>query len=359
MQGSVLHQQGGHGTAAAIQLGFENHAGCRTVRRGFEFLQVRHQADHFHQQVQIRFLLGGDVDEDRGSAPVFRHQAAIGQLLLDPVRQGVGFVDLVYRDDDGHFRGVRVVDGFERLRHDAVVGGHHQHDNVRGLGSARSHAGKRLVARGIEEYDLAAVRRRLLVQDGHLVRANVLRDATGFASSHVGQADGIEQRGLAVIHVAHDGDHRRTRHTFRGDAFLARGSFGNFFGGLLFEGDDIGVGAEEARHLAGQFGIERLVDGGEHTAGQQARDQVLGAEPEQFRQIFDADAFRNGDAARDRLRLVRERQPRRRRVALHRAFLHTARHIALSRPARRCAWPAARSGGRPTGRGSRPYSQRT
>ena len=45
-------------------------------------------------------------------------------------------------------------------------------------------------------------------------------------------------------------------------------------------------------------------------------------------------AFRDRDAARDRLRLVRERQPRRRRVALHRAFLHATRNIALSGPAR-------------------------
>ena len=32
-QSSVLHQQRRHGSAAAIQLGFENHAGCRTIRR--------------------------------------------------------------------------------------------------------------------------------------------------------------------------------------------------------------------------------------------------------------------------------------------------------------------------------------
>ena len=62
-----------------------------------------------------------------------------------------------------------------------------------------------------------------------------------------------------------------------GSAFLARGGVGDFLGGLLFEGDDVGVGSEEARHLAGQFGVERLVDGGEHAASQQARDQILGA----------------------------------------------------------------------------------
>jgi hypothetical protein len=35
--------------------------------------------------------------------------------------------------------------------------------------------------------------------------------------------------------------------------------------------------AEEARHLGRQFGIERLVDGGEDAAAEQARDEILGA----------------------------------------------------------------------------------
>ena len=49
------------------------------------------------------------------------------------------------------------------------------------------------------------------VGDRHLVGADVLRDSAGFAPGHVGGADRVEQAGLAVIDVAHDGDHRRTR----------------------------------------------------------------------------------------------------------------------------------------------------
>ena len=44
-----------------------------------------------------------------------------------------------------------------------------------------------------------------------LVGADVLGDAAGLARDDVGLADGVEQRGLAVVDVAHDGDHRRTR----------------------------------------------------------------------------------------------------------------------------------------------------
>ena len=47
----------------------------------------------------------------------------------------------------------------------------------------------------------------------HLVGADVLGDATGLAGDDVGLADLVEQQGLAVVDVAHDGDDRRSRTT--------------------------------------------------------------------------------------------------------------------------------------------------
>ena len=299
-----MYQHRGHGAASPIQLSFQNYPGGRTIRCGLEFLQVSHQADHFHEQVQIRLLLGRNIHEHRSSTPVFRHQAAVRQLLLYPIRQCVGLVDFVYCDNDWHFGCVGVVNGFERLRHHTIIGGHNQHNDVGGLGSARPHAGKRLMARCVEKYDLAAECRRLLVQDGYLVSANVLGDATGFASGHVGQSDGVEQRGLAVIYVAHDGNHRRTGYTLRRDTFLARGGLGNLLGSLLFEGNHIGIRSEESCHLAAQFGVKCLIDGGKHAASQQASDQILSPNSQLFCQVFDTDPFRNRNAARNWLRLV-------------------------------------------------------
>ena len=46
---------------------------------------------------------------------------------------------------------------------------------------------------------------------GHLIGADVLGDAARFARDDIGLANGVEQRGLAVIDVAHDGDDRRAR----------------------------------------------------------------------------------------------------------------------------------------------------
>ena len=93
-----------------------------------------------------------------------------------------------------------MVDGLDGLRHDAVVGGHHQHDDVGHLGAAGAHGGERLVTRRVDERNLAVV-------DLHDRRADVLRDAAGLACGDARVADGVEQRRLAVVDVAHDGDH--------------------------------------------------------------------------------------------------------------------------------------------------------
>ena len=85
-----------------------------------------------------------------------------------------------------------VVDSFQRLRHDAVVRGYDEYDDVSRLGSARAHAGKRFVTRGIEKHDLTAECRRLFVQNRYLVSADVLRDAASFAPGHVGQTNGVQ-----------------------------------------------------------------------------------------------------------------------------------------------------------------------
>ena len=62
--------------------------------------------------------------------------------------------------------------------------------------AAGAHGGERLVTRGVDEGDRAVV-----LDD--LVRTDVLGDATGLARDDVRLADAVEQRGLAVVDVAH------------------------------------------------------------------------------------------------------------------------------------------------------------
>ena len=46
----------------------------------------------------------------------------------------------------------------------------------------------------------------------HAIRTNVLRDTAGFTGNDVGIADMVEQRSLTVVHMAHHGHNRSTRH---------------------------------------------------------------------------------------------------------------------------------------------------
>ena len=69
------------------------------------------------------------------------------ELLAHAVGVRAGLVDLVDGHHDGHVCGLGVVDGLDGLRHDAVVGGHHQDDDVGHLGAAGAHGGEGLVAR--------------------------------------------------------------------------------------------------------------------------------------------------------------------------------------------------------------------
>ena len=98
-----------------------------------------------------------------------------------------------------------VADRLDGLLHDAVIGGDDQHDDVGDVGAARAHRGKGLMARRVDEGDLLAA------PQADPIGADMLRDAAGFAARDIGLAQRVEQRGLAVVDMAHDGDDRRAR----------------------------------------------------------------------------------------------------------------------------------------------------
>ena len=79
------------------------------------------------------------------------------QLLLDAIEVRRGQIDLVDRDHDLHMRrGLRVVDRFDRLRHQAVVRRDHEHDDVGHVRAARAHRGEGGVTRRVEKSDVRA-----------------------------------------------------------------------------------------------------------------------------------------------------------------------------------------------------------
>ena len=167
-----------------------------------QLLDLGERDERLEQVVEVLPGLGRHVDELGVAAPVGRRQALLGQLAADAVGVGALLVDLVDGDHHRHAGGLGVVDRLDGLRHHAVVGRHHDHRDVGDLGAAGAHGREGLVAGRVEEGD-----RVVVVVD--LVGADVLRDAAGLAGGHLGLADRVEQRGLAVVDVAHDRDHRR------------------------------------------------------------------------------------------------------------------------------------------------------
>ena len=95
------------------------------------------------------------LDDDRVAAPRLGDELVLGELGQHSLRIGVVLVDLVERHHDRHVGRLGVVDRLDGLRHDAVVGGDHQHDDVGDLGAAGTHLGERRVAGGVDERDLA------------------------------------------------------------------------------------------------------------------------------------------------------------------------------------------------------------
>ena len=164
------------------------------------------QDDGLEQLVEVEPGLGRDVDEHRVAAVLLGDQAVLGELAADLGRVGLRLVDLVDRDHDRHAGGLGVVERLDRLRHDAVVGRDHQDRDVGRLGTTGTHGGERLVTGGVDEGDATLVAVDLGVD---LVGTDVLGDATGLLVDDVGVAQRVEELGLSVVDVTHDGDDRR------------------------------------------------------------------------------------------------------------------------------------------------------
>ena len=218
---------------------------------------------------------------------------ALGLLLI-----GVRLVDLVYRHHYGYAGRLDVVDGFDGLRHDPVVGRHHKYCDVGKLRSPGAHRGERLVAGRVQERDRSTV-----VID--LIGADSLGDAADLALGHFGVPDGIEQGRLAVIDVSEDRDDRSARLQLFLILLVGRDHQGA--GLVLFFVQLLGLTAEGPRHGDSDLLIHDLVDGDHVAVAHELLDDVDGVDPHHAGEIADGqgrgdleDAQRRGLYHRDR-----------------------------------------------------------
>src|SRR4051812_39802837 len=96
------------------------------------------------------------------------------ERLLHAIGIAIRQIDLIYRDDNRNVRGLRMTYRLKSLWHDAVDRRDDDDDDVGHLRAARTHGRERFMAGRIEEGNLP-------FRELHLVRTDVLRDATRFA----------------------------------------------------------------------------------------------------------------------------------------------------------------------------------
>ena len=148
-----------------------------------------------------------------------------------------------------------------------------------------------------------------------LVRADVLGDPAGFAGDDVRVADRVEQRGLAVVDVTHDGDDRRARLLERVVVFVVVAEQRlQLELGLLAGLDEQHVGTErlgdELDHLVG----ERLRAGDHLARVEQQAHEVGGGAVQLRRELLDRDAALDDDLVLGNRRIARRELRHRRRT---------------------------------------------
>ena len=93
------------------------------------------------------------------------------------------------------------------LGHNAVISCDHEDCHVGDLRTTGTHSGERLVTGGIDEGNRAVF---TLNGGVDLVCTNVLGNAAGLTLNDVGVTDSVQQAGLTVVNVTHDGNDRGT-----------------------------------------------------------------------------------------------------------------------------------------------------
>ena len=155
-----------------------------------------------------------------------------------------------------------------------------------------------------------------------LIGADMLGDAAGLAGDDVGAADRVEQRGLAVVDMAHDRDHRRTRLER-----LVGIDVGRRVDVDVGFADPLDVVAELGDQQLGRVLVDRLVDRDRHAHLEQRLDQVGGALGHAVGELPDGDRLGHDDVAD---------------LLVRRAGLHDGARFSFSRARRSAASERAR-----------------
>ncbi|CAB4928726.1 unannotated protein [freshwater metagenome] len=348
-QGAALDEDGRHRAAAAVEMSLDRDALGILARVGAQVeRRIGREEDGIEKLLDTGTRLRGDVDEHRVAAELLSDESVLSQLGPDLNRVCAFLVDLVHCHDDRHAGRLRMVQGLDCLRLHAIISSNDKDRDVGDLRTTGAHGGERLMARGIDEGDLALA---LGGRGRDLVGADVLRDPTCLATDDVRLADSVKETGLAVIDVTHDRDNRRTDDEVFLDAFvLAEFEVVGLeqFAILILGGYDLDVVVELTAEQAQRVVINRLscrhhlaeLDEHLHEVGRHAVHLVG--------EVGQARASRKPDGL---ARTTTDAHAAHRR-GLHIVELLTLRTLGLATTRRPPAGPSERSGRRATSAGS-------
>ena len=173
-----------------------------------------------------------------------------------------------------------MVDGFQGLGHDPVIGGDNQNNDIGNLGAARPHGGKRLMSGRVQKGNMTFV-------GGNMISADMLGNPSGFHIGDPGFTNHIEQRSFTMIDMPHNGYHRWS--------FLQLlGIVGFLFQYLFFlEGGTrtLDFIIKFGRHQGRCIIVDTLVDSGHKTQAHESSDHFAGFDSHAFCQFGQYDSF--------------------------------------------------------------------
>ena len=186
IQRTVSNQHVSNRTSSTVEVGFEHDTLRGNARVRGELEKLRLKQNVLEEAIDAFTGDGGAWNEDGVATPILGLQTQGRELVFHRVWVRLWLVDLVDRDDDGHVGRLGVGHGLFGLGHDAVVGGHHQDDDVGRLSATGTHRGECFVTRRIEEHDRAPA-------GVDAICADVLGDAARLASNDVGLANLVQE----------------------------------------------------------------------------------------------------------------------------------------------------------------------
>ena len=151
LESTVLDKDGHYRAAALVKTRLNDRTLCGTVGIGLEFKNFGQDCQILKQVIDALTGLCGDWADYRIAAPLLADEVILGELLLDALGIQRPTASILFiATTTGMSRGLRVVYGFNGLRHDAVVRRDNEDRDIGDHSASRAHGSESLVTRSVQ-----------------------------------------------------------------------------------------------------------------------------------------------------------------------------------------------------------------